>query len=58
MQYGIDCEELRDGIGHFTAAIVEDCSGNMHVIPIPKIEMLPDSMDKTEFLSHKSIFGF
>lgn len=58
IQTGIDYEELRDGVGQYTTAIVEDSRGQMHAVAIDRIVMLPDDSSNEDYREHNRIFGW
>lgn len=58
IQTGIDYEELRDGVGQYTTAIVEDSHGQCHAVAIDRIVMLPDDSSNKDYREHNRIFGW
>lgn len=54
---GINYEELRDGVGHYTTIIAMDCTGKMHMVPVHNVYIIPNNTENHNYREYKRIFG-
>ena len=49
LQFGIDCEELQGGVGHYTAAICEWPDGRIESIPVNMVRFITPRNNESEY---------
>ena len=47
LQFGIDCEELQGGVGHYTTAICELPDGRIESIPVNMVRFITPRNNNT-----------